>query len=49
MEPGTEERASIAGELCEKGLWREVLAFAQKWREANPADPACLLLSWGWA
>ena len=36
MEPGTEERASIAGELCEKGLWREVLAFVQKWREDKP-------------
>ena len=28
----------IAGELCEKGIWREVLAFAQKWREENAAD-----------
>ena len=28
----------MAGELCEKGLWREVLAFAQKWLEANPGS-----------
>jgi tetratricopeptide (TPR) repeat protein len=38
MEPSTEERARIAGELCEKGLWREVLVFAQKWRDENAAD-----------
>jgi len=24
--------------MCEKGLWSEVLDFAQKWREENPAD-----------
>jgi tetratricopeptide (TPR) repeat protein len=28
----------MAGELCEKGLWREVLAFAQKWRDEKAAD-----------
>jgi tetratricopeptide (TPR) repeat protein len=38
MEPGTEDRAKLAGELCEKGLWREMLAFARKWREENAAD-----------
>ncbi|MGA9780068.1 MAG: tetratricopeptide repeat protein [Limisphaerales bacterium] len=38
MEPGTENRAKLASELCEKGLWREMLAFAQKWREENAAD-----------
>jgi tetratricopeptide (TPR) repeat protein len=38
MEPNTEQRARTAGELCEKGLWREVLAFAQKWRDENAAD-----------
>ena len=38
MEPNTEDRAAIAGRMCEKGLWREVLAFAQKWRAENPAD-----------
>ena len=39
MEPNTREKERIAGELCEKGLWREMLAFAQKWRETNPSDP----------
>ena len=38
MEPSTEERARMAGELCEKGSWREALAFAQKWREENATD-----------
>jgi tetratricopeptide (TPR) repeat protein len=38
MEPNAEERVKIAGELCEKGRWREVLAFTQKWRDQNPAD-----------
>ena len=38
MEPGTEDRAKLAGELCEKGLWQEMLAFARKWREENAAD-----------
>ena len=38
MEPDTEDRAKIAGEFCEKGLWRELLAFAQKWREESAAD-----------
>jgi len=38
MEPHTEERVRIAGEMYEKGLWREVLAFAQKWRDENAAD-----------
>jgi len=38
MEPHTEERARNAGELCEKGLWREALAFARKWRDENATD-----------
>jgi len=38
MEANTEEKARIAGEMCEKGLWRDVLAFAQKWRDENTAD-----------
>ena len=42
---GHGREGKIAGELCEKGLWREVLAFAQKWREENAADYRGLLLS----
>jgi len=38
MELDTEDRAKLAGELCEKGLWSEVLAFAQKWRKEDAAD-----------
>ena len=38
MELNSEEKSGMARELCEKGLWPEVLAFAQKWREENPAD-----------
>ena len=38
MEQSTEERARIAGELCEKGLWRDVLVFAQKWCDENPSN-----------
>jgi tetratricopeptide (TPR) repeat protein len=38
MEPNTGDKAGIAGELCEKGSWREALVFAQKWREENAAD-----------
>ncbi|MGH7992773.1 MAG: tetratricopeptide repeat protein [Limisphaerales bacterium] len=38
MESGTEDKTKIAGELCAKGLWRELLAFARKWREENAAD-----------
>jgi tetratricopeptide (TPR) repeat protein len=34
----TEEKSAHARALCEKGLWPEVLDFAQKWREENPAD-----------
>jgi len=39
MEPSAEDKTSMADELGEKGSWREVLALAQKWREANPTDP----------
>jgi tetratricopeptide (TPR) repeat protein len=38
MQSGTEDRAKLAGELCEKGLWREMLALAHKWRAENAAD-----------
>jgi tetratricopeptide (TPR) repeat protein len=34
----TEEKSAHTRALCEKGLWPEVLDFAQKWREENPAD-----------
>jgi hypothetical protein len=42
MEPGTDERVAQARELCEKGMWPKVLAFAQKWREADPSDHRAL-------
>lgn len=38
MEPNAKEQVKIAHGMCEKGLWPEVLAFAQKWREEDPAD-----------
>jgi tetratricopeptide (TPR) repeat protein len=34
----TEEKSAHARALCEKGLWPEVLDFAQKWHAENPAD-----------
>ena len=33
-----EEKVRTARALCEQGRWRDVLAFAQKWRMENPAD-----------
>jgi tetratricopeptide (TPR) repeat protein len=33
-----EEKSAHARALCEKGLWPDVLDFAKKWREENPAD-----------
>jgi len=42
MERSTEERDRLAGEMCEKGLWPEVLAFAQKWQEDDPNDHRAL-------
>jgi tetratricopeptide (TPR) repeat protein len=38
MTPNTEEKAKVARRFCENGLWRELLAFAQKWHEEKPAD-----------
>jgi Tfp pilus assembly protein PilF len=32
------DRARIARGMCEKGLWPDVLAFAQSWREKDPFD-----------
>jgi len=34
----TEEKSAHARELCEKGLWVEVLGFAQQWRAECPED-----------
>jgi tetratricopeptide (TPR) repeat protein len=34
----TEEKSAHARAMCEKGLWPEVLDFAQKWNAENPAD-----------
>jgi tetratricopeptide (TPR) repeat protein len=42
MESNMDEKAGQARELCEKELWPKVLAFAQKWREADPADHRAL-------
>lgn len=33
-----EERPKMAADLCEKGLWREAVAFAQKWRDKHATD-----------
>jgi tetratricopeptide (TPR) repeat protein len=38
MKLNSEEKVNKARELCEKGAWPEVLAFAQKWREQYPSD-----------
>jgi len=42
MESATDERAGRARELCEKRMWSKLLAFAQKWREAEPSDHRAL-------
>jgi tetratricopeptide (TPR) repeat protein len=33
-----EEKSAHARAMCEKGLWPEVLDFAQKWHAENPVD-----------
>jgi Tfp pilus assembly protein PilF len=38
MEPNGKDKVKIVRGMCEKELWPEVLAFAQKWREENPTD-----------
>jgi tetratricopeptide (TPR) repeat protein len=38
----TEEKSAHARALCEKGLWPDVLDFAQKWHAENPGDPKAL-------
>jgi Flp pilus assembly protein TadD len=42
MSPGLEEKINAARSLCDKGLWPDVLAFAQKWRAENPAEAKAL-------
>jgi len=42
MSGKTEEKIKAARKLCDKGLWPEVLAFAQKWHEKNPAEAKAL-------
>ena len=42
MKWNTEEKAGQARAMCEKELWPKVLAFAQKWREEDPADHRAL-------
>jgi len=37
-----DEKVGQARELCEKGMWSKVLAFAQKWREEDPSDHRAL-------
>jgi tetratricopeptide (TPR) repeat protein len=38
MKLDAEEKVRMAGAMCEKKSWPELLAFAQKWREEKPAD-----------
>jgi Flp pilus assembly protein TadD len=38
MASGSEEKIKAAHELCDKGSWPDVLAFARKWHAENPAD-----------
>ena len=37
-----QDNARLARQMCEKGLWQEVVNFAQQWRHANPGDPKAL-------
>lgn len=38
MATKTEENATIAREMCELGLWKEVLAFSQQWHIEDASD-----------
>jgi tetratricopeptide (TPR) repeat protein len=38
MASQNEEKIRAARELCEKGLWPDVLAFAENWQVENPAE-----------
>jgi tetratricopeptide (TPR) repeat protein len=42
MSRKTEEKIKEARELCDKGLWPDVLAFARKWHAENPAEAKAL-------
>jgi tetratricopeptide (TPR) repeat protein len=42
LELETEQKAGQARELCEKGLWPQVMALAQEWHTENPADARAL-------
>ena len=42
MSGKTEEKIKEARELCDKGLWPDVLAFAKKWHTEHPADTKAL-------
>ena len=42
MALSTGENIRAARELCDRGLWAEALAFAQKWHAENPADAKAL-------
>jgi tetratricopeptide (TPR) repeat protein len=37
-----EEKNKAARELCDKGLWPDVLAFAQEWHAEHPAEAKAL-------
>jgi tetratricopeptide (TPR) repeat protein len=42
MAANSEANVRRARAMCEKGLWAEVLDFAQKWHAENPADSKAL-------
>ncbi|HSY73828.1 MAG TPA: tetratricopeptide repeat protein [Dongiaceae bacterium] len=42
MASKSEDKIAHARSLCEKGLWPDVLAFAQSWQAENPADAKAL-------
>jgi tetratricopeptide (TPR) repeat protein len=42
MASSPEDKIHAARELCKKGLWPDVLAFAQKWQADAPADAKAL-------
>jgi len=42
MELCIDQKAEEARELCEKGLWLQVMALAQEWYAKNPAEAKAL-------